>query len=372
MVVVGGKNSGNTRRLAQIAADSGIPAFHVESADELDPDLLATMNTVGVTAGASTPNWLIKQVVQRLNRIRGKNESGLKAYATNIVRFLLYSNLYIAVGAACISYASVTLQGFHNSRHLPFFLAISALYLYCIHLINHFLDKESDEYNDPERSNFFQKYKNAMTGTMLGAGLFALALSWVTGPASFLTLVFITLMGVMYSVPLLPPSWTKQGRIRRIKDIPCSKTLSVTGGWVAVTTILPALDSGTPWTFRTLFAMLFVASLVFIRSAIIEVMDVQGDLIVGAETTPIVIGEKRTIKLLERFSAALLLFMPAVYFLIGGPSLFAWLGACFACALAMVVVYRKQMIAPREWFEFLIESNFVLAGIITFFWFSFA
>ena len=41
MIVVGGKNSGNTQRLAQIAADSGVPAFHVESAEELDPALLS-------------------------------------------------------------------------------------------------------------------------------------------------------------------------------------------------------------------------------------------------------------------------------------------------------------------------------------------
>ncbi len=370
MVVVGGKNSGNTKRLAQIAADAGVPALHVESAEELDLDLLSNMTTVGVTAGASTPNWLIKQVVQRLDRIKGQGESGFKAHASSMIRFLLYSNLYVAMGAAGICYASVTLQGFQHNRHFPFFLAISSLYLYCIHLANHFLDKESDEYNDPDRGRFFLKNKNFLAVTMFGAGFSALALSWLTGPAPFLLLAFITLMGIIYSMPILPACWTKRGRIRRIKDIPCSKTLSVTGGWVAVTTVLPALDLGTPWTFRTIFAMVFVALLIFIRSAVIEVMDVQGDLIVGAETTPIVIGEKRTVRLLEQLSLFLLLFMPAVYLFGFGSGLFLWLALCCVYAAGIVIVYKRQMIAAREWFEFIIESNFILAGIIAYLWHS--
>ena len=55
MVVVGGKNSGNTRRLAEVAGARGIPAVHVEEVAELDPALLAGARVVGLTAGASTP-----------------------------------------------------------------------------------------------------------------------------------------------------------------------------------------------------------------------------------------------------------------------------------------------------------------------------
>ncbi|MDO5483647.1 MAG: 4-hydroxy-3-methylbut-2-enyl diphosphate reductase [Desulfovibrionaceae bacterium] len=59
MVVVGGKQSGNTRRLADVAALSGIATFHVESVDELDDKNFRQKKRAGLTAGASTPKSLI-------------------------------------------------------------------------------------------------------------------------------------------------------------------------------------------------------------------------------------------------------------------------------------------------------------------------
>ena len=55
LVVVGGSNSGNTRRLAEVAEGRGIPALRIEDASELDPARLKAFSVVGVTAGASTP-----------------------------------------------------------------------------------------------------------------------------------------------------------------------------------------------------------------------------------------------------------------------------------------------------------------------------
>ncbi len=66
MVIVGGKNSGNTRRLAQIAQESGIFAIHVETSEELPLEKLAAFARIGLTAGASTPPWIIQDVAQTL------------------------------------------------------------------------------------------------------------------------------------------------------------------------------------------------------------------------------------------------------------------------------------------------------------------
>jgi len=62
MVVVGGRESGNTRRLVELAAGTGIPALHVESEQELDPAFFRKKNLIGLTAGASTPKSLIDAV----------------------------------------------------------------------------------------------------------------------------------------------------------------------------------------------------------------------------------------------------------------------------------------------------------------------
>ena len=66
MVVVGGRDSGNTRRLADVARAAGIPTYHVERVDELQADLFAQNRRAGLTAGASTPKSLIDAAEERL------------------------------------------------------------------------------------------------------------------------------------------------------------------------------------------------------------------------------------------------------------------------------------------------------------------
>ena len=59
MVVMGGRQSGNTRRLADVAAAGGIETFHVETVEELDAGSFLQKRVAGLTAGASTPKRLI-------------------------------------------------------------------------------------------------------------------------------------------------------------------------------------------------------------------------------------------------------------------------------------------------------------------------
>lgn len=66
MVVIGGRNSSNTTRLAEICAAHCSRTFHIESIDELDPSDFSAGDTVGVTAGASTPEDQIASVVAHL------------------------------------------------------------------------------------------------------------------------------------------------------------------------------------------------------------------------------------------------------------------------------------------------------------------
>ncbi len=69
MVVIGGKNSGNTRRLTEICAEICPKIFHIERASEIDPSWFDGCKIVGVTAGASTPESQLDQVVARLELI---------------------------------------------------------------------------------------------------------------------------------------------------------------------------------------------------------------------------------------------------------------------------------------------------------------
>ena len=69
VVVVGGRNSGNTQRLAQVVEQEGVPAFHVESEAELDCQAIEPLRSIGITAGASTPNWVIKKVLRTIEAL---------------------------------------------------------------------------------------------------------------------------------------------------------------------------------------------------------------------------------------------------------------------------------------------------------------
>jgi len=68
MLVVGGRNSANTSRLVSVCQDEGKPTYHVEVADEILPEWLEGAVRVGVTAGASTPDWVVEDVLKRLQR----------------------------------------------------------------------------------------------------------------------------------------------------------------------------------------------------------------------------------------------------------------------------------------------------------------
>lgn len=63
MLVVGGYNSANTRRLAEVCTEIQPRTHHIETAAEIDPAWFAGLEKIGVTAGASTPKWIIDEVV---------------------------------------------------------------------------------------------------------------------------------------------------------------------------------------------------------------------------------------------------------------------------------------------------------------------
>lgn len=69
MVVVGGYNSANTNKLAQISKETGTPTFHIEEAHQLNVNDFKDFSSVGITAGASTPKWSIEKVVAKLREI---------------------------------------------------------------------------------------------------------------------------------------------------------------------------------------------------------------------------------------------------------------------------------------------------------------
>lgn len=72
MLVIGGKNSANTTRLAQICAEK-CRTYHIETAAELQSEWFDKIEKIGITAGASTPDWIIKEVYKKCQNRVWKN-----------------------------------------------------------------------------------------------------------------------------------------------------------------------------------------------------------------------------------------------------------------------------------------------------------
>ncbi len=71
MIVIGGRNSANTRRLYELIKESGKKVYHIETADEIQKEWFNGVKNVGVTAGASTPDWIISSVIKKLEGLCG-------------------------------------------------------------------------------------------------------------------------------------------------------------------------------------------------------------------------------------------------------------------------------------------------------------
>ncbi len=69
LLVVGAKNSSNSNRLCEIGKETGVPSYLIADADQLDPAWLSGKETIGITAGASAPELLVRNVVTALKKI---------------------------------------------------------------------------------------------------------------------------------------------------------------------------------------------------------------------------------------------------------------------------------------------------------------
>ncbi|MBM4198200.1 MAG: 4-hydroxy-3-methylbut-2-enyl diphosphate reductase [Gammaproteobacteria bacterium] len=88
VIVVGAQNSSNSNRLQEVAADQGVPAWLVQDESDVQPFWLQGVGIVGVTAGASTPEYLVRRVCERLREYGAQSVRELPGLAET-VRFRL-------------------------------------------------------------------------------------------------------------------------------------------------------------------------------------------------------------------------------------------------------------------------------------------
>jgi 4-hydroxybenzoate polyprenyltransferase len=367
VVVVGGRTSGNTRRLYEIARDTGKPAFHVETEADLDLIDLSTLvaaRTIGISAGASTPNWVIRKVTMALETKLFKRRSWRHKALHALLRASLLTNLYVSLAAGGLCYAACLLQAVADQ--LPFVL-MAWLYVQSMHILNHLTGSQADRYNDPDRASFYQRHRVPLTALALACGAAGLLIAFSQGLMPFLVLLLMSLMGLSYNLYLIPKS-ISGFMYRRIRDIPGSKTILIALAWGVATAVLPPLSFFGAYRWANAGVFVWMAGLVFVRTAFFDILDMQGDRLVGRESIPILIGENASLRLLKGILAGLALGLPLLTAAGLASSLGLVLAVCPAAMFAIIAAYEKGMILPGLRLEFLVESHLVLGGILALAW----
>ena len=366
MVVIGGKNSANTRRLTEISRSTGTPTYQVETGEELTPEMILPYHTIGITAGASTPQWVISEVVSRIRHLhRWKGKEWVRPIA-GVVKFLIKGSLYTAGGAALLTYSASALQGIPV---IPSSLAIAAFYVFSMHTLNRYADQRARELSRLFHIDFYQRYGPYLLGSAVGAAVVSLGLAFYQGWWSFALLLLAVLMGIIYSARIIPTPVSRLLELHRLKDIPASKDLFVALGWAVVVVLLPLIGAAHPLlSWSTVIAFLFVLVVVYIRAVIFDIWMIQSNGLVGKEALPRIIGKEKT-----KGSLAVVGMVLVGVLMIGVRwGLITSFGYLLMLSVAYIglylYLYHRRVIARATVFDVVVDGMFYLTGLIAFLW----
>lgn len=358
--IVGGKNSANTRRLADLAQKQKTPAFHIETAEELNSIDLDSYHLIGVSAGASTPNWIIDQVMDKITETKGRKFRALGSLI-NIWLWAVKTDLYSAIGAGCLYLACMQLQ---NIQVNVSNLAVASFFVYAMHIINRLVGRKPGGFLGSFREETYFRHEKTYLMAAAFSLLAALLLALKNGLLPFSILFVISLTGVLYSMKILPPGW----RFQSLKDLPGSKNIFMATAWAIVTAGLPALNKDHNVSAGLAVAFIFAFGIVFIRSAMSDILEIQSDKLIGRETIPVLIGKTYT-KLVLKIISLILLAILVISYLAGWTSSLSLI--LLMCILYIWICFQlcdRRSGLSGVFMEGLLETSYVIAGFSVFLW----
>ncbi|HFC98515.1 MAG TPA: 4-hydroxy-3-methylbut-2-enyl diphosphate reductase [Thermosulfurimonas dismutans] len=291
IIVVGGRGSANTNRLAQIAREEGCEALLVETPEEIPLEEISRFRTVGVSAGASTPNWIINGVVERL----AEHRNPLRRW----LRLSLYLHLPLALSAALL--LAGTGLWFKGGVHPPGLLLVF-LMVFFAHTWNSLVAREILALCHPYKAALYRRHEKILVPLLLLGFTLSLGLAYLQGPVVF---VFTALAGggsALYSLTSL----------RRL--FPGNRPLFVAFFWTLLILVVASLPP--LWSLK---AGALVYLLVFYQIFYQDILDLLEDGFLGRESLAAFLEEKRALKLLGLLPGGGLI-LNAVLFLSGGSS----------------------------------------------------
>lgn len=355
VIVVGGKASSNTKHLAELAHHYGKPVQYVETAAELDMAGFTGKETVGVLAGASTPTWLVDEVVDVLEQL-GDGPSRWRSF----IQAAFGSSSLMAVGAGLMT------LGVHKWLGLPLgwrYPVMTGAYVLAMYLLTPFLDPLGLGAKGPARARFLERHRRVLLASAFASLAVTLGLAATLGAKVLAVVAGACLVGAAYK-----RRFRVAGSEWSLRQIPGSKDVVVALALATVAVITPVWQEGRVWDLRAYAAVFLVGVLAFVRTVIYEFRDMQNDQIVGKETLPILMGKKATKLVLLGLLGTLLagtLWLTYENRSQGHPLAVALvLVVCAAYPVFYLWLYHERFTAGKNRFELSVDFSFYLVGLL--------
>jgi 4-hydroxy-3-methylbut-2-enyl diphosphate reductase len=353
VIVVGGKNSANTARLFHICQKLAPAAIHIETEDEIPTGLLKNKKNILITAGASTPTWMMEKVLARVRELTEAGRHPMKERLSFLWKLVITSGAYTALSAMALAYVCMKLEAAPVSKKL---LLMAGLFVLSLHMSNRAGERGASA-PDKARRLLFIRFRSAAKFTAFLSGALAVILSATLGIQVLLPTAFFWGAGMLYpyKLPL---------GLEKFANFPASKDIVTALGWAFVCAYAPGLCHGAILYKSTHLAVIFAALLVFTRSVMFGISNAHSDMIVGKENLYKAAGRRLTYTAL----AALFIFLETILIILmnmgwkPGMAASLFTGLFYYIALTLFFYFRK--IPERITAETLIDSQFLLLALL--------
>ncbi len=353
LVVVGGKNSANTKRLARIGEEHNIKTLYVESEDEINYSDFKNSEYILVTAGASTPGWIINNVLEKLYDVKFKKANFIINIIKNVLEFVVRTSLLSSVAAF---FFSLLLQYFAGITYNYRLSLIAFIYIFSMYSINNYFDRDFLKTCNSNKFKIYDRFGIPLVVLSILSMIISIKFSYDSGITIFMVLISSYIFGIAYSTDYVKYI-IKMLHLSILRKIYNSKIITYLG-WLYVIIFLPSIIYPID-IYEIINFSIFILSIIFFRHFLIDVIAFQSDLIFGRETIPVLIGVKNITILAIIISFLSILTLVAFAFLRNNMLILIFsINIIYYYVLLNKIKNANYLISLK--YEVLVDFNFIL------------
>lgn len=354
-IVIGGKHSGNTKRLYEISSSLNSNTIWIETAKELIPykEKIFHAKKIGISAGASTPQWILESVKDMISRLTVLQKSPILYHLNQTLELFVKNCLLIGFTSAFFTW--FVCQIFQSKATLSLSL-MSGIYMFVMFFGQRI---KEIEYKDPVKFRFYRNNERKLKRANLALLAIGFLLALPLGFPIWATYLILSGLGTAYIVA------NKYNRFQHlqkwIKQFPGSKDFAVAFCWTIFSVFFPYII-GKPHLPELLLVGSFTFSAILCRTMLLDLRDYYSDRIMGKDTLIIFMTPSRYLILLIGIGILNLLLS-----LLLVPVFKAGAGSLIIVSIVMLfqlAVLKKNLHVNKMYYEILLDGIFMLPAIM--------